>query len=198
MQLALRLNGFTPRPQRATGRRPFDFYPTGAAVTRALLERIDIGGRVLEPCAGAGDMARVLRDDPRITAVATSDIDPARPVDFYGNAADPGAPCYTGGRYDWIVTNPPYTRAAPILATAYDQARIGVAFLLRLTFLEPARDRAAWLQAHTAQLSDQLILNPRPSFTGDGRSDSATVAWLVWRRGHRGGTRIHFVTDWKR
>jgi hypothetical protein len=85
----------------------------------------------------------------------------------------------------------------PILENAYRAAHVGVAFLLRLSFLEPTNGRAAWLQAHEAELSHLLIFgSPRPSFTDDGRTDSATVAWMVWRRGWTGRTQVRFVTGW--
>lgn len=182
--------------RRPAGRRPLDFYPTpaGAAVLATLLDRVEISGRVLEPCAGAGDLA-----DPLAAhgiAVVTNDVDRRRVVDYHGDAADAGAACWRGG-YDWIVTNPPFRRAAPILATSYDQARIGVAFLLRLTFLEPAAGRGAWLVEHAPHLSDLIILNPRPSFTADNKTDSVTVAWFVWRRAWSGATRVAFATNWR-
>jgi hypothetical protein len=180
----------------ANGRRPFDFYPTHAAVTAVLLDHVTIAGRVLEPCAGAGDMARVLRAHAPITAVATNDYDPSRRADFHGDAADPMATCYTAGRSDWVVTNPPFSQAAGILQTAYAQARVGAAFLLRLSFAEPANGRGAWLAAHAGRLSHLIVLNPRPSFTGDGKTDSVTAAWFVWQHAHSGGAAVSFVTGW--
>jgi hypothetical protein len=61
----------------------------------------------------------------------------------------------------------------------------------RLSFVEGTKTgaypRGEWLQAHPRQL--QIALE-RYSFTGDGKSDSATTEWLVWSKAqlsHVGG-----------
>jgi hypothetical protein len=194
-------------------RRVNDNYPTPAALTRALLQYVPISGRVLEPCAGDGKIARVLKAG---NEVFTNDIDPAYWCDWNHDAASsmyanpravPGSledsflrTPFWSGRYefDWVVTNPPFKEAANILSLAFDTALTGVAFLLRLTFLEPTNGRGEWLAAHQAQLSHLLIFgSPRPSFTDNGRTDNVTTAWMVWQKKHTGGTQVEFITDWK-
>ena len=180
-------------------RRVLDAYPTPARLTQALLYYVPIAGRVLEPCAGEGQMAEALElcDRSRVRVVYRNDIDPAYNCQHSEDATDFRAaiwqvPC------DWVVTNPPYGRAEAILANAYRCARTGVAFLLRLSFLEPTNGRRVWLQEHQEQLSHLLVFgSPRPSFTDDGRTDSATVAWMVWQRGWSGGTLVRFITGWR-
>lgn len=179
-------------------RRALDAYPTEKRVTLGLLERVPICGLVLEPCAGEGQMAEVLAGQGTCT-VLQNDIDPAYARGGWGwygeDATDPQA-CIWKMRPSWVVTNPPYNQAMPILRNAFDAARVGVAFLLRLSFLEPTRERAGWLEAHAGRLAHLLIFgSPRPSFTGNGRTDSATVAWMVWRRDWQEGTNVQFVTD---
>jgi hypothetical protein len=80
---------------------------------------------------------------------------------------------------DWIVTNPPFNVAAQIVPNAFNHAVKGIAMLLRLSYLEPVEDRGAWLNSHPP--SDLIVL-PRISFTGDGKTDSVTCAWMVWRK----------------
>lgn len=184
------------------GRHKDDLYMTQEPLTKALIERVSIKGVILESCAGYGHIARVLRDDG--LTVFTNDIAERPNLDFMGDAADPSEDMYnTLNPFDFAITNPPYNQAFEILQTSYERARIGVAMLLRLSFLEPANVRSKrgdWLQAHTHNLSDMIIFSsPRPSFT-DGGTDSVTVAWFVWRKyfRHEGmGTRMHFVTGWK-
>lgn len=48
-------------------------------------------------------------------------------------------------RPDWIVTSPPYKNVLNILQRALRVARFGVAFKLRLGFLEPTKSRGTWL-----------------------------------------------------
>ena len=183
-------------------RRLLDNYPTPTRLTMGLLQYVPIVGRVLEPCAGEGLMAETLQTfGLPLRTVFRNDINPQYGYAWADDAADPGAALWREARPDWVVTNPPFNQAMPILESAYSHSRIGVAFLLRLSFLEPTNGRRAWLQAHATEMSNLIIFgSPRPSFTDDGRTDSATVAWMVWQHGwtggQAGGTDVQFVTGW--
>lgn len=181
-QRPLLANLITPNQPQANGRRPLDLYPTEGRVTHAFLDVEDVGGVVAEPCAGPGWMAQVLAGDGRITRVITNDIDPQHQADYHGDAAYPLADIWQQP-VDWVITNPPFNVAHLILPVAFSAARVGVAFLLRLSYMEPADGRDAWLADHADHMTRQMVLNPRPSFTGDGNTDSVTAAWFVWRRG---------------
>jgi hypothetical protein len=163
-----------------TVRRANDFYPTPSWAERELDRRVPIAGTIAEPCVGDGDLIRHRSD-----IAWTNDIDLERPATYHLDARSPCAwetfpPC------DWVVTNPPFGDALCILSHAVKHARVGVAFLLRLSFLEPTAGttrhagRADWLVANPP---DRLIVLPRISFTGDGSTDSVTCAWMVWSRG---------------
>ena len=159
-------------------RRENDAYYTPAWQVRVLLAyQPDItlpGNRILEPCAGDGSIvkvipARVLGND---TAYGMDNHD-ASGTELYEEVA------WT----DWVITNPPYTMplCRDIVTNAVAHARVGVAMLLRLSFLEPTTKRNArgpWLAEHPPS---QLIVLPRYSYTQDGKSDSCTTAWFVWR-----------------
>jgi hypothetical protein len=43
-----------------------------------------------------------------------------------------------------------------------------------------------------------VFSQPRPSFTGNGRTDSTTTAWFVWQHDYdpRQGTRLIYATTW--
>lgn len=195
------LPDITAPGQTSNGRRLLDLYPTDTRVTAAFLRVEDVGGVVAEPCAGPGWMASVLEADGRITSVITNDIDAQHDADYHDDAADPTAVIWQRP-IDWVITNPPFNAAHRILPVAFAVARVGVAFLLRLSYAEPADNRAQWLKAHADHMTRQMILNPRPSFTGDGSTDSVTAAWFVWRKGwswDRVGVARPFVflKDWK-
>lgn len=193
-------------------RRKLDHYPTETTVTHALLARFgnEINGRILEPTAGAGQIARALAGNDR--TIFTNDIDPDHKCDFTSDATDPFAFCWgLYGGIDWVVTNPPFSLAEDILANAMSNARVGVAFLLRLSYMEPVVSRAAWLCGYADKMVYQGALNPRPHFrkgeinpkTGKKYgTDNVTVAWFVWRRDWswaRLGIRppFDFIDDWK-
>ena len=202
------------------GRHKNDLYPTLSGVTVALLSRVVVDGLVCSPCAGHGHMTRVLTAAKK--RVITNDIDTTIPgLDYYGDAADPMAEVWKDGlldlpyarKYDWVVENPPFSLALPIIKNAWDSATVGIAFLLRLSFLEPTTEipnamrgsawaeniakRGEWLDSHAQLMSNLIIMgSPRPSFTGTG-TDSVTPAWMVWRKGWKWGTSVQYAMNWK-
>jgi hypothetical protein len=178
------------------GRRKLDAYPTEARVTEVLRHHVILSGNVLEVCAGAGSMARVLLSEGT-TAVFANDINPVYETDYVSDAADAAAEVWRR-QWDWVVTNPPFSQAHEILPLAWENCRVGVAFLLRLTYLEPAGNRADWLQEHSRFMSHLIIFGqPRPSFTNNGKTDSVTTAWMVWQKRHQDGCLVEFAPKWK-
>lgn len=175
-----------------TRRRDLDFYPTASWATEALLARVPITGRVLEPCVGRGDIARVIKGDDlrgHRVWVYTNDLDRHHVADEHEDARDRGWWSRVRDRLEpeWVVTNPPFSVAHEILPLAFATATKGVAMLLRITYLEPCEGRAGWLAAHPP---DKLIVLPRISFTGDGSTDLATCAWFVWSQEGNFGNKI--------
>lgn len=165
-------------------RRQNDFYPTPSWATEELLRHLPtIGGEILECCAGDGAIARVVDGGSRV--VFASDIDPQMNCSFCGDATrrDFWEGVTEMMPVDWVVTNPPFNVAAQIIPLAYEFAETGIAMLLRLSFLEPVEGRGAWLNEHPPT---SMIVLPRISFTGDGKTDSVTCAWMIWEKGKQG------------
>jgi hypothetical protein len=157
-------------------RRPHDFYPTCQLFTAELLARIpEIGGSILEPCSGEHDMTAVLIEHDKLTQIMTNDVDPEKTADLHLDAKDPAL--YAGQSFDWVITNPPFSSAFEILQQAHAHAKKGVAFLCRLSFIEPTLERGPWFIQNPPNL--QIVL-PRYSFTQDGKTDSVTCAWFIW------------------
>lgn len=161
-------------------RRCHDAYMTPEWAAQELLARlpsISPHHTVLEPCAGDGAIANVFTLAGH--NVVTVDIDENKTVDVYADMADPVSWGWltAGAHFDWIITNPPFNQAHLIVPLALEHARVGVAMLLRLSFLEPTKKREAFLACYPPQA--QIVL-PRISFTGDGKTDTVTCGWLVW------------------
>lgn len=138
-------------------RKANDFYPTEAAVTKQLLKRVTIAGSVIEPCAGNGAMANVIDKHQRVDAVYTNDINPAWDCHCYADVTKPETwrEWQKANQCDWVITNPPFNQAAEILPLAYETATVGVAFLLRLSYLEPAGNRGEWLRLNRGERTPQ-------------------------------------------
>ena len=157
-----------------------EFLPTPKGLTRALVPllplRPDSEEQILEPCCGAYAISEELKCQYPMADVISTDI-------IYNLADDATTPIYwqTFHKTDWVITNPPFSAAPEILPLAFSTARIGVAFLLRLTYAEPAVNRALWLQEYSDHLRYLQVFNPRPQFRRDkSGGDSCTVAWFVF------------------
>ncbi len=155
-------------------RDSFDLYPTPAWATEVLLKYLPLSEceEVLEPCAGNRDIANTV--SAAGMRVVTNDIREGH--DHHGDATD-SRHWADMGPTDWTITNPPFATQTEILKNALRFSRVGVAFLLRLTFLEPCKGRKELLADRPPA---QLIVMPRISFTGDGKRDQVTTAWMIW------------------
>lgn len=169
--------------QAETGRDPNDYYPTPEPITQALIDaRLRLPTMVVEPCSGNDAIATVLRGNKH--TVSTYDIQRSPTHDatqkhFWESVA---LGFRVANLTDWaVVTNPPFSIAHQIIPLAYEYSPWGIAMLLRLTYLEPAANRAEWLQDHADNLRLVMPVNPRPRFKKSTKgTDSCTVAWMVW------------------
>ena len=157
---------------KITVRREHDYYPTpGKAVLTLIKHCPSLADErlALEPCCGDGAIANVLK--ARFDKVMTTDIDDRWIVDQIADArylkVAPGTA---------VITNPPFNQALEIVTNFVEQG-VKCAFLLRLSFLEPTKDRGSFLKYHPPA---GLISIPRISFTGDGKTDSVSCGWLLW------------------
>lgn len=85
-----------------------------------------------------------------------------------------------------IIGNPPWATAEAHIRLALDRMRTGdvLAFLLRGSFLAgQARVRGLWKDAPPSHV---WHIAPRPSFTGDGKTDGYESAAIAWTKGHVG------------
>jgi hypothetical protein len=174
-------------------RRADDFYETPAWCTKAILAEVGAGSRhfVLDPCAGRGAILDVIWNTRRFDKVGGIELRLAHaehtPIRGYEiEVRDALDPERSWGKPDLIVMNPPFKLAMQFVQRALVEilprglGRPGdVAALLRLNWLG-SQGRAAF---HRRYPADIFVMPRRPSFTGDGATDSIDYAWFVWGEG---------------
>lgn len=162
-------------------RRPFDQYETPPHYVEPLLPLLEPLKEltVYEPCVGKWHIARYLA---AARYLLTNDLDPNCSAAMHQDARSVAA-WPTATTFDWVITNPPFSDELAILQHALLCAR-NVAFLARLSFLEPTRSRAPFWQAHAP--TDVIVL-PRYSFrlndAGKRQTDNVTCCWIMYREG---------------
>lgn len=164
-------------------RRPNDFYPTPADVTRALLRvegeclRNVAPGPVWEPCGRGGAILAELIADGFATVGTDLVPDPA-----HGVAAQDllQVRCALARK---VVTNPPFALAAEMIAHLLEQLQVDyLALLLKATFWHADERRALFRRHRPARIH---ALTWRPDFLGKG-APTMDCAWVVWQRGSAG------------
>lgn len=148
-------------------------------------------GSILLPSDFNGQLAQQVRE-AGITDVLVNDDEV--------NLQDPEWWEKLRDRVDWVIAitqgTPQYT--SWITEYGIDIAREGLIILDRITFLEPTRNREAFL--NESSLVNMKILSPRPAFRADGKQlkDSVTSAWFVFKKAGaaRCSTFIDFEVGW--
>ena len=165
-------------------RRTNDFYETAAWQVDALVDNLpELSGYIWCPCVGDGSLMRRLRERRiDLCGFITNDIDESKRAEFHVDATTAdgwNTMLRSGFQCDWVVENFPFNVESRILPYALQAARCGVVAMVRVSFCEPTKDRGPWLAEHPY---DKRITLERHSFTGNGRTDSATTDWLVWAK----------------
>lgn len=170
------MNGTILSNRSAVDRNKTDFYATPPEVTIALLDFLEDlyllkqRATIWEPACGRGDMADVMYD--RGYHMVVSDLYPQIPgmdsTDFLKSHA----------KCDWIITNPPFSKATEFITHALELGK-PCAFLLKSQFWH-AKSRLNLFREHPP--SYVLPLTWRPDFLFGAKSGSPTMEclWTVW------------------
>jgi predicted RNA methylase len=167
---------------RSDVRDPLDFYMTPTWATLALLDRTPwaLESKVLEPGCGNGGILTVLVDKG-ISTYTGIEIDPRRVGLCHmqglehvieGDYLNPES---YWGQYDLAIGNPPYKLAFPFVQRALKDAKL-VAMLLRLNWMASIGRR----EFHAGNPAHILVLDKRPGFREDGKTDATEYGWFVW------------------
>lgn len=177
---------------RGAKRKERDFYETPSWCTEILIPEIVWGDApsIWEPAAGCGAILDVISRNIPCQYLGT-DIEPRNghiQKDFL--ETDVRAP---RRKWDFIITNPPFSLAQPFIDKATQIANCTI-MLLPLNFMGSA-ERHEWWKAHTP--TGKGILSRRPGFAKnkDGKwgTDSDTYAWFIWDKTGRQRTGDFFL-----
>ena len=178
--------------ERGYERIPFDEYRTPPAITNVLFENIFFPpGKILEPAAGAGDMAQAIR--ALGFECVTSDIRTGLGNDFEGlNFIGTLPPWPEAARCRHIVSNPPFSLAEQFIQRGLEMIKASrgtMAYLLPYDY-----DTAIVTRGYLFEppFCAQLVIGERirwlglPTHDEDGHpkpNGRANHAWFVWRAG---------------
>lgn len=181
----------------ATKRSPYDFYPTPKYAIEALMDtlsryNINLGDKILEPCAGDGALLKSLwHPGAKIQAY---DIDESHLPQLREHMDDGDIICYGTkdiltltqkefDAFDAIVTNPPFSITQEILehllslrAKSAWGSNMHIIILQRLGFLGSQKRHDFWNKYPPDAV---WALSKRPSFTGTG-TDAHEYGWFIW------------------
>lgn len=187
-------------------RDTLDFVRTPPWAVRALAYHVGLdslqGRRILEPACGVGDISTTLGEVPRVTMTAR-DIASHAPgyppdgiEDYLAGDLDLALTAGAALEADWVVTNPPFSRAEQFVCRALRQATEGVAILARLMLLEgQSRYRSIFRERPPSSI---LIFARRLvclRADGSGYPAQMAFAWYVWHRTrcHDGDRQLYWV-----
>lgn len=164
-----------------------DFYATPEWCVSSLYSALpaDFPKPTMDPCAGNGAICTVAN-----CRGIELDSDLAEQAKARGVKILTGNGLYPLWVNQHIIVNPPYKDALRWVQKGVKEATTCCA-LLRLGFLASSKRHTFWLDNPPAHL---LVLSSRPSFTGDGKTDSADYMWAVWDRDNwYPKTKIHWI-----
>lgn len=180
--------GTTLRAVTRTKRKKGDFYETPPWAVDAILSSLPLASANLVVDAGSGTGAigaRIAHLFPKLEVIGIERqaelVQRARARGLFacefvqGNfetwQSDRSAP-------DIVIMNPPYSRAIEFIRRAHQIVKRGgtVAALLRTGFMASCTRH----EFHSKHPSRVRVLDKRPSFTGDGKTDASDYAWYIW------------------
>jgi hypothetical protein len=185
---ALPLFGLTNESADAPRRRESDYYPTPLELADRIVATVGIApvATILEPSAGSGSFVRACQrrwPSAAVTAVEPSSRHWGELIELRCTVGQQSLEEYVHywgrARYDLIIGNPPYS-----LAEEHVRMCLGMlqpwgrlVFLLRLAFVESQKRVPLWRDHKPTRV---IVLPERPSFTANGKTDSAAYAVFEW------------------
>lgn len=205
------MNNEDRHPPEGPGRDTLDRYYTPPDATQALLDHLGpkLCGTIWEPCCGKDWIGQEARKHPTVDRYIGTDVDPESIRIHWtkgGSTFEPALLDFIHSTplagFNWIVSNFPYSigkgafkkSAADFLRKALQiDPFASVAVLMRLSFLEPCKNRE---DIFANDPPTEIIILRRVHFIGAKSQNNCTSAWLIWDRSKPPGTPT--ITTWQK
>lgn len=170
-----------------------DYFPTPPWATRAMMAHMSgwICGdeTIWEPACGEGHMAAVL-----------AETNPTTPTDIFpygfGDVFDFTSGEPQEGKFDWIITNPPFKLSSEFAELGIERARLGVILLVRVQWLASEK-RYRLFSRHRP--SHVLVGSCRiPMHKGRWVPDGSTATDYCWVAWVKDASSKSTIIDWIR
>tara|TARA_R110002020_G_scaffold192856_2_gene393058 strand:+ start:377 stop:949 length:573 start_codon:yes stop_codon:yes gene_type:complete len=187
-----------------TFNKEHEFYPTPPNLAAKMVEvaREELCGMKpkwwLEPSMGDGAIVEQINAQGVNSVIGVDpNIKPMAKLfgDFYDHGLEEYLEAQGSLEFGAIVGNPPFSLAEKHLRLLIPRIEPGgvLVFLLRMTFLG-SKSRVEFFKEHPP--SKVIVLQGRPSFTSDGKTDSSEYGLFIWKRDGQLGTRLEW-SEWK-
>lgn len=180
--------------QKQIDREGMDFYATNPKDVTEICKILNIGSakqyHILEPCAGNGHIAKVLKDLGQ-TVVTNDIIERDYPLDYTIDYLKEDLPKKD---FDVVLTNPPFKYAKEFIERSLEYAPV-VVVIAKLDLLETAKRKAL----NNEHLQQVYVHTSRARFARGGedhyfkKSSSMATAWYVYVRNKKGQTKLTVI-----
>ena len=184
--------------------KEYEFYPTPPKLAAKIVEVAQEElcgikpGMWLEPSMGDGAIVQQLNAQGVGDPIGIEpNIKPRSGLSgyFYSFSLEKYLEDETEIKFGAIVGNPPFSLAEKHLGLLIPRIQPGgvLVFLLRMTFMG-SKSRVDFFKEHPP--SKVIVLQGRPSFTDDGKTDPSEYGLFIWKRDGQLGTRLEW-SEWK-
>jgi hypothetical protein len=118
----------------------------------------------------------------------------------YGKISDFLESNHYAGKYEWVITNPPFNLAEKFVLSALDIASCGVAILTRTVFIESVGRYERLFKITPPSYFAQFVERvPMVKGRLDQKASTATgYSWLVWDKKYSGPPRLVWIPPCRR
>lgn len=177
------------------GRVEYDYYATPPETTRAILEKVELNGSILEPACGGGHMAEVIKEYYPDREVVCTDL-------IYRGYGQGGIDFLShdyGRNFGTVITNPPFKYMQQFTERALEISTDKVLMFGKIQFLESKRRRVLFEETplkyvYVFSERQHPMRNGSP-FDENGKKLSTVMcfAWFVWEHGYEGEPILRWI-----